>query len=423
MMPTETDVIIIGGGVIGCWTAWHLQQQGAQVTIVDRGPIGGGASFGNCGYICPSHVHPLCGPGAVRDGLRKLVHFDKSFSITPRWDPQLWRWLVDFAKHCNVNDFRHASQARHALLDSSMSLYREFAEDRRDRLRWQEQGLLTVHRHRGSLDAYESRARELQDEFGLNVQRYDADALCDLEPALRPGLAGGWYFPDDAHLSPSDLLAELRRELIQAGVQIREHCDVDELQRGNDRLDSIRLGSGEELRADRFVLATGAEAGRFASILGCRIPVIPGKGYSITQPTPTDAPTIPMIFEQDHVAVTPLGDALRIGSTMQLAGFSRTLPRSRIDLLKRSARAHLVTPLSDSHENLWCGWRPMTPDGLPCIDHAPATSNVVVAAGNGMVGMASGAGTGRLAAELSLGRPPHIDATPFRLSRFSSQRS
>ena len=418
-MNRRSDVMVIGGGIVGLWTAKNLLRHGCSVTIVERGKLGSGASSGNCGYICPSHVHPLAAPGAVANGLRMMFKTGGALSIPPRWDPTLWRWLLSFAKRCNEDDFHTASIGRDALLRSSRARYQEFAQDHADSIKWQERGLLMVYRSPRDFDAYETHAKQLRTEFGLEINRHDSNGLCVLEPTLRDDLAGGWHFPGDAHVCPSRVLDELRREIVASGGTIKEHTEVQEFVFDRHRVTSVRTVTGQTLAADAFVLTTGAEAGVLGKQLRCRIPVVPGKGYSVTIDDATGMPSVPMIFEDDHVAVTPLGNAFRIGSTMQLTGFDRRIPPARIELLKRSAREHLRNPLPQAQEQLWSGWRPMMPDGLPCIDQSPRAGNAFVAAGNGMIGMASGPATGQLAAELTLGLAPHLDPTPYRLGRFA----
>lgn len=417
-MSIRPNVIVIGGGVIGCWTTWHLLQHGCDVTLVERDRIGSGASSGNCGYICPSHVHPLCGPGAIMNGLRTMAKFGGALSVPPRWDPSLWRWLWHFAKHCNADDFRNASLARHAILQSSRQQYAQYAAEHAQAIQWQENGLLLVYRSARDFEAYESSVSELRSEFEIQVDRYDAEQVCKLEPMLREDLAGGWHFPGDAHLSPVKLLAQLRSDIQGAGGAIREQTGIQELTFDGDRLSSIRTGSGERFVADAFIFTTGAEAASLGRQLGLDLPVVPGKGYSVTIDCADGMPVTPMIFEDDHVAVTPLGDSFRIGSTMQLTGFSRSIPPQRIELLKRSARHHLRSPLPKGPETQWSGWRPMMPDGIPCIGRSPRAANAFVAAGNGMIGMATGPATGKLAAELALSLVPHLDPHPYRASRF-----
>ena len=426
-MSDRYDVVVVGGGIIGAWSAWHLANQGRSVAVLERDVMGSGSSLGNCGYICPSHVHPLCGPGAIIGGLKTMAHSGGALSIPPRFDPTLWRWLFDFARHCGAAHFQRASEARHALLESSRQLYGEYSVGREDKIGWQPNGLLMVYRSTKDFHAFEKSATELRDRFGLKIEQHDSDSLCRLESALCEGLAGGWYFPDDVHVSPRGLLNTLHAELVTKGVVIHEGTEVDKLNFRGQTLVSIQSQGHRSFAADHFLFATGAEAGRLGSELGCRLPIIPGKGYSVTiqtaGDTDADAMRIPMIFEDDHVAVTPLENSLRIGSTMQLTGFDRTIPQHRIDLLKRSAKRHLRVELPAGQECNWSGWRPMMPDGIPCIGGVPRAGNAWIAAGNGMVGMATGSGTGKLASEMILGLHPHLDPAPYRPDRFSQKRN
>jgi D-amino-acid dehydrogenase len=425
MNEPRSEVLVVGAGVVGCFAAKHLVEQGCQVTLVERATVGSGASFGNCGFVCPSHVHPLCAPGAIANALKTLARFGGALSISPRFDPPLWDWLWRFARHCNAAHFHHASAARHALLQSSREQYRQLASEHADALRWQTRGLLNVYRSVRDFEAFHHHAEQLRSEFGVEVRDHPGDSVCELVPELRGDLAGGWHFPQDAHLSPADCLSRLRGELEAAGVRIQEHSTVVELHADGHGLQSVevtREGSPrrQRLTADTFVFATGAEAGRWGKALGCKLPIIPGKGYSVTIHDGSLMPAIPMIFEDDHVAVTPLGDRLRLGSTMQLTGFDRSIPEKRITVLKRAAARHLRTPLPEGREERWAGWRPMTPDGLPCIGASPKLGNVFLAAGNGMIGMASGPASGQLAAELAIGSVPHLDPAPYRPDRFAS---
>ena len=418
MSERHCDVTIVGGGVIGCFAALHLARCGCRVTLVERDSLGSGASHGNCGYICPSHVHPLCGPGAVLSGLRTMAKFGGALSIPPRWDPTLWRWLTRFTRHCNANDFQYASAARHTLLQSSRNQYQQIADQDAQRIGWRPSGLLTVYRSQRDFDAFRSTASQLRDDYGVQVDPYPGSKLREVAPELRDDLAGAYHFPGDAHISPTKLLAYLRDQLDQAGVTVREQTPVVGLHSQGGRLVALQTDHGDALAADQFVFATGAEAGRWGKQLGCQIPIIPGKGFSVTISNVSEMPTMPMIFEDDHVAITHFGDSFRIGSTMQLTGFDRSVPQHRIELLKRAAARHLQSPLPSGSESKWSGWRPMMPDGLPMIGKTPRMDNAYVAAGNGMIGIATAPATGQLLAELVAGRTPHLDPEPFRVDRF-----
>jgi D-amino-acid dehydrogenase len=170
--------------------------------------------------------------------------------------------------------------------------------------------------------------------------------------------------------------------------------------------------------ADLFVLAAGAATARFARQLGCRLPIQPGKGYSITMPRSGIVPAIPTILEEYHVAITPWQSGVRIGSTMEFVGFDTQINRRRIELFKRAALEYLVDPPHGPIEEEWSGWRPMSCDELPFIGSAPGAANVVVAAGHGMIGMATAPATGKLAAEIATGVTTHLDPSPYRLPRF-----
>lgn len=414
------DVIVIGGGIVGCWTAMYLLRQGCRVRLIERDRIGAGASSGNCGYICPSHVLPLCGPGAVRDAVSQLISRSGALSVPPRWDPVLWRWLVRFAGHCTASHQQHAAAARHELLQWSMSLYREFVAQSGLDCQWQERGLMMVHRHARSMDGFEATARRLTSEFGLCPVRLDGDQLNQHEPALVDGLAGGWLFPDDTHLDPQKLLCGLRGEITAAGGEILESTTVQRIDVDRGKVTSLQTSAGP-MTAQQYVLTTGAESPRFAKPLGCVLPIVPGKGLSMTFPASNTMPRTPMIFEDSHVAVTPLGNQFRVGSTMQFIGYNSDISPSRLRMIRDKAQSYLTERLPSEPSSTWSGWRPMAVDDLPCIDRCPAAANAYVATGNGMIGISTGSGTGRLISQMICNQQPSIDPEPFSLQRFRSR--
>lgn len=415
---SHRTAIVVGGGLVGGWSAFYLQQAGWQVRVLERDTFGSGASHGNCGYICPSHVLPLSGPGVITKTLPALLTRGGALSIPPRLDPTLWKWLYRFARECTEAKQNIAAVGRHALLVSSGDLYRQFLAATNCDCEWQEEGLMLVYKSSREFQAYTATADLLRERFGLRIDAYPTEALSELEPALKKGLGGGWHFPDDAHVRPDKLLKGLRQQIESAGGHIHEHCTVQSLRIENGKLLAIQTNEGS-FDSDVMVLATGAEAPQFAKRLGCQIPIQPGKGYSFTMPAFAEQPKIPMIFEESHVAVTPMQSGFRVGSTMQFTGYDRSLNRERLQLLRRSAESHLEKPLPTEVSEEWSGWRPMVYDGLPCIDRAPAASNVIVAAGNGMIGLASSPATGKLVAEIASEMTPHIDPYPYSLSRFN----
>jgi D-amino-acid dehydrogenase len=417
MSTAARRAVVIGGGIIGTACAHFLHRSGWRVTIIERGAFGGGSSWGNCGLVCPSHVLPLAEPGAIGLALRSLFRKDAPFAIRPRLDPALWSWLLHFALRCNERDMREAGRGIQALLDSSRALYGEIIERQALDCEWETRGLLYVYRSRAPMDAYAETDRLLGEAFHRPARRYDGDAVVELEPALRPGLAGGWYYEGDAHLRPDKLLRSWRRALEAGGVTVREHCALEGFVAGSGRAAAVATGQGE-IAADVFVVAAGAWTPRLRRLLGGRIPIQPGKGYSLTMPRPAVCPAIPLIFPETRVAVTPFRSGYRLGSTMEFAGYDTTIDPRRLQLLKDGARPYLREPDCDPVEEQWYGWRPMTYDGLPIIDRSPLLENVLIAAGHNMLGLSMAPATGRLVAELLGGAPPHIDPTPYRVDRF-----
>jgi D-amino-acid dehydrogenase len=250
----------------------------------------------------------------------------------------------------------------------------------------------------------------------MPAKRFDSAQLAELEPALKPGMAGGYLYESDGHLRPDRLMSELRRVLTALGVEIRENAEVIGIVKDNRKAKAVSTKAGE-IEADHVVIAAGAWTPLLNEELGCRVPIQPGKGYSLTMPRPALCPTYPLIFEEHRVAVTPFASGYRLGSTMEFAGYDETMNRARLSILTDAAKLYLKDPLAEPFQEEWWGWRPMTFDGLPVIDRAPAARNVLIAAGHNMLGLSMATGTGKLVAELLGARPPHVDPTPYCLNR------
>ncbi len=421
IMPNKENVnaplvVVVGGGVIGAACAYYLRQAGRPVTLIDRGEFGRGCSHGNCGYVCPSHVLPLAGPGALRKTLKTLLSRNSPLKVRWRLDPAMWRWFWQFARRCNQRDMLATGRAIQSLLVASRSMYDDLVRTTLLDVEWESNGLLFVFRTPREMDHYAQTDRLLRREFNLGATRYDGPALLDLEPALKPGSAGAWHYTTDAQLHPEKLMRAWRRVLESMGVEIREHCELRDLvvERGLAR----RLVTSQgELRVDQVVIAAGAATARLHRLLRTPLPIQPGKGYSLTMRRPALCPRHSMIFEEHRVAVTPLQRVYRIGSTMEFAGFDTRLNPDRLRLLREGAAIYLREPATEPVLESWYGWRPMTPDSLPFIGPVPAIENVYLAAGHGMLGVSMSPATGRLVAELAAGQTPHIDPQPYAVGR------
>ena len=417
-MPRDpSSVLVIGSGVIGAATAYYLAQAGSRVTILDRGQFGHGASHGNCGYVCPSHVLPLAVPGAIRGALSSMFRPNAPFYIPPRLDPALWGWLLRFAGNCHTDQVNRTAIARHALLQSSRRLYEELLNGSLTDCEWEPIGILFVYQTQAEFDHFAAIDRRLTMEFGVSAEPLNGTQLVELEPAIKPGMAGAWYYRCDGHLRSDHLMKSWRRVLEAAGVEIRDQTEFLNFRQEAGRAVAARTSAGE-MTADSYVMAAGAWTGRWASELGCTLPIQPGKGYSLTMPRPRLCPKYPMILEEHRVAVTPWKSGYRLGSTMELGVFDDSINPQRLGLLTSGAAHYLHEPACEPVLERWAGLRPMSADDLPIIDFSPRLENVFIAAGHGMVGVAMSPATGRLAAELLLGLPPHVEPGAYRVGRF-----
>ena len=410
-------VLVVGGGLIGAMCAWYLTDAGFSVTIVDRERYGAACSDGNSGYVCPSHVLPLCQPGAVQKTMRTLLQRNSPFAIKPRLSRHFASWFWKFMRQCNERQMWQTADATHSLLQASMGLYRELLTTENIECEWQERGLLFVYDHAREFEAFAKTESAIRERFGLRGIPLDGQQLVELEPAIKPGFGGAWHYPDDCHLRADKLSAALRQRMEARGVTVLENTPVTGIAAENGRARAAQTKTGD-LEADHFVVATGAMTPFLGKHLGFRVPIEPGKGYSITMSAPQNMPRHPMIFEDSHVAVTPLGKSYRIGSTMEFVGYDTSIHQRRLSLLTEAAKKYLHDPLGETIESTWFGWRPLTFDGKPIIDKSPALENVTIAAGHGMLGISGATGTGLLVRNFLAGEKPHIDPTPFSASRF-----
>lgn len=410
--------VIIGGGVIGTACAYYLTERGWTATIVDRAAFAQGASHANCGYISPSHVLPLAFPGAIGKTWKMMRQKNSPFYIKPRIDFRLWSWLWHFARRCNERDMLASARAITAILASSRALYDELIARESLACEFEARGCLFAYHDRAKLDHFVEEDELVRKHFKVGAEKLSGDELLAMEPAFKPDVAGAWYYPQDAHLRPDRLMDSWRALLEQRGVTVQENNAVRGFVRRGQRAAAVQTDAGE-ITGDAFVVATGALTPLLEKELGCKIPIQPGKGYSITMARPQQCPKYPMIFPEVKVAVTPFQSGYRLGSTMEFSGYDTTLNRGRLDALRQGAATFLREPDCEPVEEEWFGWRPMTYDSVPLIGRLPVAENLFIAAGHNMLGLSMAPGTGKLVAELVAGEKPHLDVSLYRPERFS----
>lgn len=411
------EVIVVGGGIIGIACAHYLSKAGYQVTVIERNTVAGACSHANCGFISPSHVLPLTEPAAVKVALKSLFNPRAPFRVKPQWNFAFWKWMLQFGRRCTHKQMLAAGPALKAILDLSMHEYRQLLSEENFACEWQDHGLLYVFQTQKGLAGYRETDQLMTEHFGVSAREIPGEELPTFDPALKPGLAGAFHYTCDASLKPDLLAAAWAERLRERGVIFREECELTGVAQTGGKITQLETSQGE-MQADAIVFATGAWSPLLAKQLGCEIPILPGKGYSVTMASPDPSPRHPMLFPEHKVGVCPFENRFRLGSMMEFTGYDSSIPDYRIEQLRESARPYLVSPYTETEYERWYGWRPMTWDSLPMIGPVPRLQNAWLAAGHNMLGMSMGAATGKLIAQMVSAESPEIDPAPYTPTRF-----
>ncbi len=416
MYTRKSDVLVIGGGVIGLACAYALLKAGRGVTVIEQNTLASGSSHGNCGTITPSHAPPLAQPGMIGKALKWMFTPDAPFRVAPRFDFEMLEWMIQFAARCNARDCRRVTAVKAPLLQRSRDLLGELVRAEKLDCEFAESGTLYVYRDLRAFEA-ESGLPKVLAEFGLDMQPVSAARCRELEPALNDSIVGGYLNPGDACLRPDRYASELARVVGALGGTIIESTCVTGFRKDRDRIVSVLTDRGE-FEADQYVFAVGAWSPVVAAQLDLRIPIQPGKGYSITYSLPRLVPRIPLTLKERSVCVTAWQSGYRLGSTMEFAGYDTSMNRRRLDALKHGAAEYLIEPEGPAVIEEWYGWRPMTYDDLPIIGYSARWKNLMLATGHGMLGVTMSAVTGEIVAQLLSGGETVIDPEPLSPLRF-----
>ncbi len=413
------QVVIIGGGVIGLSTALHAAERGLRVTLIERdAPAALGCSFGNAGLVVPSHFVPLAAPGAVGLALRWMFDSESPFWFRPRLDRSLLSWAWKFARAATP---ARAARSIPVLLELNLAglrLYRELARERDD-FGLTERGMLMLCNTAHGFEEEQKIAAEAR-RLGLPAEVVSREEAQKLEPEVELDVTGGVFYPRDAHLDPFRLMATLRRRTAERGVTTEWETEAIGWRTASGRIEAVRTKRGE-IEGDEFVICGGSWSPRLVRDLGVRLPVEAGKGYSLTLPHPKQQPQRALILSEGHVAVTPMGETLRFGGTMEIAGLDLQLRPARIRGLIKSSVRYMPGYSAEDFEGIepWCGLRPCSPDGVPFIGRFARWSNLSTATGHAMMGVSLAPITGRLVAEILAGEPPSVALAPFSPDRYA----
>ena len=415
-------VLVLGGGVIGVTSAWYLAQAGHEVTLVDRQP--GPAletSFANAGEISPGYSSPWAGPGIPVKAVKWLLMRYGPLAVRPALDPAMWSWVLRMLRNC--------TSARYALNKSRMVPIAEYSRDCLRELR-ASTGIAYDERSRGTLQLFRTQKQldgtagdiEVLRSFGVPFELLDRAGCAEAEPALArvaEKFVGGLRLPGD-ETGDCQLFTSRLAALSADRVDFRYGTTIREILTEGGRVTGVRTDRGV-IGADRVIVALGSYSPMLLKPLGIRIPVYPIKGYSLTLPiVDVDLSPVSTVMDETYkIAITRLGDRIRVGGTAEIAGYDLTPRASR-----RGALEHSVTDLFGGGGRMedatfWCGLRPMTPDGPPVIGPTPV-EGLYLNTGHGTLGWTMACGSGRIVAEMVSGRQPDIDVRDLAMTRYAA---
>ncbi|MGF6174531.1 D-amino acid dehydrogenase [Ensifer sp. 4252] len=414
-------ITILGAGVIGVTSAYYLAKAGHEVTVLDRqsGPALE-TSFANAGEISPGYASPWAAPGIPQKALKWLFMKHAPLIIRPMVDGATWHWMTAMLRNC--------TSARYAINKGRMVRLAEYSRDCLIALR-EETGIAYDHRTQGTLQLFRT-AKQL-DGIGKDIEVLRADGVpfevldpagcVAAEPGLRPvrdKIVGGLRLPNDETGDCFKFTNELQKRAEALGVQFRFGVDIRRLRQEGNRIVAVETAEGE-IRSDIFVAALGSYTPALLKPLGLRLPVYPVKGYSISVPIvdETRAPVSTIMDETYKIAITRLGDRIRVGGMAEIAGFSNDLPQTRRATLEHSVEDLFGGAGNQRQATFWSGLRPMTPDGTPVIG-ATHFANLFLNSGHGTLGWTMACGSGRVLSDLISGAKPAIETADLAISRY-----
>jgi D-amino-acid dehydrogenase len=411
-------VVVVGGGISGLCCAYSLRRRDVEVTIVEGAHVGArtASSWGNGGWIAPAQAGPLPEPGLTLYGLRALLKADSALYFRPSYLPRLTPWLLRFWTYCNQRDYDRGTAALAALGKRSFELVDAMVEDGVEFDLWKLGMVCATGKAEDARKVLRSLEGMRQHGYELPDDVLGEDEIHQLEPSLNDRVKAGFHLAGQWNVKADTLVAGLSAKLRELGVEIVEGAEVTGFDRAETRVRAVRTAAGD-VPADDFVLAAGSWTTPLAQKLGVKLPMEPGKGYSFLL-RPKVMPRHGILFADIHAGVTPLGDRVRIGGTMEFSGYDLAVDERRISNLFSLARDYIELEQPE-YEQPWAGLRPMTVDGLPILDWAQPFRNAYVATGYSMLGMTVSPPAGEAMAEMiTTGTRPAL-FEPFRIDRFA----
>lgn len=414
-MGSELPVLVVGAGVVGLSTAHFLARRGRPVAVLDREPVGSGASGGNAGLLANGHP-PLTRPGVSMQSLRWMLDRTSPLLIEPRLDRELMSWLWTFHRHCRAGWTDRCMPVLAEMGRRSLALYDEIVASQNLDCDYRRNAWLEVFAHERTLERGEADARWLS-QWGFQHERLSGDALRRRDPIFRDEVAGAISYEDGAHLSPGDFVRGLARSLVRRGVTIREDVTVKRVRVGSGGADGVELEGGGTLAASAVVLAAGIWSTALARSADLAIPMQAARGYHVELTGLATLPSTSCVLHETFVAATPMRERVRLAGTLEIGRPGSPWRRERLAALSRGAARYLHGIESARVTAEWAGYRPCTADGMPVIG-ATRVPNLHVGTGHAMMGMTLGPVTGWMLAEAICGAPAAVASPLLAATRF-----
>ena len=411
-------VAVIGGGIVGLSSAYFLRNAGHEVTVFDDGDLSDNCSYGNAGMIVPSHIVPLAAPGMIAKGIRWMFNRSSPFYIRPRFEAGLLKWGYQFYRHSTAAHLKYAVPVLKSLGEFGRAVYQKMAREDPDRFAIEQKGLLMLYRT-AAIEKEEAETARIAGRSGIEVHILSPQEVQKMEPDVRVDVRGGVYFPGDAHLVPHKLMNNLVRFLEDSGATLRRKSRVTGFVTGEGNIVALHA-AGETFSFDDYVLAAGAWSGTLIASTGLRLPMQGGKGYSFTLPRVEKNLRIPSLLLEGRVAVTPMGDSLRFGGTLEINKSDLSIDMRRVKGIVDTISEfypEMAVPVPPK-EHVWRGLRPCSPDGLPFIGRSRRYKNLIVATGHAMMGVSLGPATGKLVSEMVAEEPLSLSIQALDPERF-----
>ncbi|WP_447770313.1 NAD(P)/FAD-dependent oxidoreductase [Sphingobacterium faecium] len=410
-------VAIIGAGIAGLSTAYYLLQDGWEVQILEKGDGQDNCSYGNAGMIVPSHFTPLAAPGIVAQGVKWMLNSKSPFYVRPSLNFSLIDWGLKFLKHANEKHVNRNAAAIRDLNLASSRYYDQLAQQEGFDFELRQNGIMMLYKS-NHVAHEEIELAEKAQNLGLDVEVFDQAGIQALEPNLRMDTIGGILYKCDGILYPPKLMKTLTDYLLAHGVQFNYQTEVTGFKFSGKKVSEIVTSKGA-FHADEVVVTGGAALPALASKLQLKLPLMPGKGYSFMHHTTDNSQMVhAALLLEARVAVTPMNNQIRFSGTMELGPANDKIYTNRVKGIVESIPKYFPDLQVDYPQDIWFGYRPCSPDGLPYLGRTSKYSNVSIAGGGGMMGLSLGPAYGKAITALLSNQPTETDITGFNPDRF-----